>query len=42
MVKYNNIVVRRLLSLEAVGGVTNSCSAKTGTLTFGKMVVKKA
>jgi P-type Na+/K+ transporter len=38
----NNIIVRRLQSLEAVGGVTNICSDKTGTLTLGKMVVKRA
>lgn len=38
----NNIIVRRLQSLEAVGGVTNVCSDKTGTLTVGKMVVKRA
>lgn len=37
----NNIIVRRLQSLEAVGGVTNVCSDKTGTLTVGKMVVKR-
>ncbi|KAF8429556.1 sodium transport ATPase [Tirmania nivea] len=37
-----NVVVRRLDSLEALGAVTNVCSDKTGTLTQGAMVVKKA
>ena len=37
-----NVVVRNMASLEAVGGVTNICSDKTGTLTQGKMIVKKA
>ncbi|PVH86911.1 calcium-transporting ATPase [Cadophora sp. DSE1049] len=37
-----NVVVRSLDSLEALGGVTDICSDKTGTLTQGKMVVKKA
>ncbi|CZS89197.1 hypothetical protein WAI453_010355 [Rhynchosporium graminicola] len=37
-----NVVVRQLDSLEALGGVTDICSDKTGTLTQGKMVVKKA
>lgn len=41
MVK-RNVIVRKLDSLEALGAVTNICSDKTGTLTQGKMVVKKA
>ncbi|KAN0066176.1 hypothetical protein ACQY0O_000270 [Thecaphora frezii] len=36
-----NVVVRRLDALEALGGVTDVCSDKTGTLTQGKMVVRK-
>ncbi|WZH42140.1 sodium P-type ATPase [Fusarium acuminatum] len=41
MVK-RNVIVRNLKSLEALGGVSNICSDKTGTLTQGKMIVKKA
>lgn len=37
-----HVIVRNLDSLEALGGVTDICSDKTGTLTQGKMVVKKA
>ena len=37
-----NVIVRKLDSLEALGAVTNVCSDKTGTLTQGKMVVRKA
>ena len=36
-----NVIIRRLAALEAVGGVTNICSDKTGTLTQGKMVAKR-
>ncbi|ORY83651.1 putative sodium P-type ATPase [Protomyces lactucae-debilis] len=41
MVK-RNVIVRNLDSLEALGGVTDVCSDKTGTLTQGKMIVKRA
>ncbi|KAK7571317.1 hypothetical protein V3481_018534 [Fusarium oxysporum f. sp. vasinfectum] len=37
-----NVIVRNLKSLEALVGVTNICSEKTGTLTQGTMIVKKA
>ncbi|KAI9872585.1 MAG: hypothetical protein M1830_001451 [Pleopsidium flavum] len=37
-----NVIVRRLDSLEALGAVTDICSDKTGTLTQGKMVAKRA
>ncbi|KIW58654.1 potassium/sodium efflux P-type ATPase, fungal-type [Exophiala xenobiotica] len=41
MVK-RNVIVRKMDALEALGGVTDICSDKTGTLTQGKMVARKA
>lgn len=38
----DNVIVRKLQCLEAVGGVTNICSDKTGTLTQGKMIARSA
>lgn len=37
-----NVIVRKLDSLEALGAVSNICSDKTGTLTQGRMVTKRA
>lgn len=36
-----NALVRRMDAIEALAGVENVCSDKTGTLTVGRMVVKK-
>lgn len=36
-----NVIVRKLDSLEALGGINDICSDKTGTLTQGKMVTKR-
>jgi P-type Na+/K+ transporter len=36
-----HVIVRKIASLEAVGGVTNICTDKTGTLTQGKMITRK-
>ncbi|KAK0736109.1 hypothetical protein B0T21DRAFT_383747 [Apiosordaria backusii] len=41
VMRKSNVVVRDLSALEALGGVTNICSDKTGTLTQGAMIVKK-
>ncbi|KAF4556912.1 E1-E2 ATPase-like protein 11 [Elsinoe fawcettii] len=37
-----NVLVRNMSSLEALGGITNICSDKTGTITQGRMIVRKA
>ena len=36
-----NAFVRRMDAVETLGGVHNICSDKTGTITLGRMVVKK-
>jgi len=38
----SNVIIRVASAIEAVGGVTNICSDKTGTLTKGKMISRKA
>jgi P-type Na+/K+ transporter len=40
MVK-RHVIVRKMDALEALGGITDICSDKTGTLTQGKMVARK-
>lgn len=37
-----HVIVRKLDKLEAVGSITDICSDKTGTITQGKMILKKA
>ncbi len=41
VMRKSNVVIRDLSALEALGGITNICSDKTGTLTQGAMIVKK-
>lgn len=36
-----NVIVRKLDSLEALGGIDDICSDKTGTLTMGRMIARK-
>jgi Na+-exporting ATPase len=37
-----HVIVRNMKALEALGAVTDICSDKTGTITQGKMIAKKA
>lgn len=38
----SNVIIRVQAAIEAVGGVTNICSDKTGTLTQGRMITRRA
>ncbi|KAI5290801.1 Na+ ATPase [Ascosphaera aggregata] len=42
VMRKRQVVVRNLNALEALGGITNICSDKTGTLTQGQMVTRQA
>ena len=42
VMRNKNVVVRDLSAIEALGGVTNICSDKTGTLTEGAMILRQA
>lgn len=42
VMRKRQVVIRNLNALEALGGITNICSDKTGTLTQGQMVTRQA